>query len=179
MIFTSEAGKTTKSHPPLQRGKLRLSPRQGRGACALLAQRARKSLHSPLSKGRKLHAPGWGPFLVSPSSTCIKYFKSHSRHVCHFAEPIYARLLSNCCCCIVLALAFCYVCEHGNIFYSLCLCNEERTFHARLRQVASSPTCRYLPQLTNKRFDPTYLPSVHSLVACSAFLLSSPCALRL
>ncbi|KRX51383.1 hypothetical protein T12_13370, partial [Trichinella patagoniensis] len=22
-------------------------------------------------------------------------------------------------------LAFCYVCEHGNIFYSLCLCNEE------------------------------------------------------
>ncbi|KRY36994.1 hypothetical protein T03_16398, partial [Trichinella britovi] len=30
--------------------------------------------------------------LVSPSSTCIKYFKSHSGHVCHFAELIYARL---------------------------------------------------------------------------------------
>ncbi|KRY36834.1 hypothetical protein T01_2901 [Trichinella spiralis] len=24
-----------------------------------------------------------------------------------------------------ISLAFCYVCEHGNIFYSLCLCNEE------------------------------------------------------
>ncbi|KRY61289.1 hypothetical protein T03_12762 [Trichinella britovi] len=34
----------------------------------------------------------------------------------------------------------------------------------------------YLPQLTNERFDPTCLPS---LVACSTFLLSSPCALRL
>ncbi|KRX30572.1 hypothetical protein T05_3378 [Trichinella murrelli] len=34
-----------------------------------------------------------GPFfLVSPSSTCIIYFKSHSGHVCHFAELIYARL---------------------------------------------------------------------------------------
>ncbi|KRY58059.1 hypothetical protein T03_1483 [Trichinella britovi] len=52
------------------------------------------------------------------------------------------------------------------------------TFHARLRQITSSPTCRYLPQLTNKRFDPTYPPSVHSLVTCSTFLLSSPCALR-
>ncbi|KRY87797.1 hypothetical protein T4D_15797 [Trichinella pseudospiralis] len=30
------------SHPPLQRGKLRLSPLQGRKACALPAQRARK-----------------------------------------------------------------------------------------------------------------------------------------
>ncbi|XP_003367341.1 conserved hypothetical protein [Trichinella spiralis] len=53
------------------------------------------------------------------------------------------------------------------------------TFHARLRQIASSPTCRYLPQLTNKRFEPTYPPSVHSLVTCSTFLLSSPCALRI
>ncbi|KRX47100.1 hypothetical protein T06_4386, partial [Trichinella sp. T6] len=25
-------------------------------------------------------------------------------------------------------LVFCYVCEHGNIFYSLCLCNEEQPF---------------------------------------------------
>ncbi|KRX35038.1 hypothetical protein T05_13770 [Trichinella murrelli] len=83
---------TTKSHPPLQRGKRRLSQLQGRGACALPAQRARKSLHSPLSKGRELHAPGWGPFLVSPSSTCIKYSKAHFWHVCHFAELNYARL---------------------------------------------------------------------------------------
>ncbi|KRZ00036.1 hypothetical protein T4B_4922, partial [Trichinella pseudospiralis] len=30
--------------------------------------------------------------LVSPISTCFKYFKSHSGHVCHFAELIYARL---------------------------------------------------------------------------------------
>ncbi|KRY97524.1 hypothetical protein T4B_6345, partial [Trichinella pseudospiralis] len=44
-----EQGKNTKlpahlrqSHPPLQRGKLRLSPLQGREACALPAQRARK-----------------------------------------------------------------------------------------------------------------------------------------
>ncbi|KRX47160.1 hypothetical protein T05_9147 [Trichinella murrelli] len=49
------------------------------------------------------------------------------------------------------------------------------TFHARLRQIVSSPTCRHLPQLTNKRFDPTYPPSVHSLMACSTFVLSSPC----
>ncbi|KRY68552.1 hypothetical protein T4D_3229, partial [Trichinella pseudospiralis] len=62
------------------------------GACASLAQRARKSLHSPLSKGRELHAPGRGPFLVSPSSTCFKYFMYHSGHACHFAELIYARL---------------------------------------------------------------------------------------
>ncbi|KRX17250.1 hypothetical protein T07_11381 [Trichinella nelsoni] len=68
------------SHPPLQRGKPWISPLQGRGACALPAQRARKSLHSPLSKGRELHAPGLSPFLVSPSSTCIIYFKSHFRH---------------------------------------------------------------------------------------------------
>ncbi|KRY74509.1 hypothetical protein T4A_72 [Trichinella pseudospiralis] len=31
-----------KSHPPLQRGKPRLSPLQGREACAPPAQRARK-----------------------------------------------------------------------------------------------------------------------------------------
>ncbi|XP_003369884.1 conserved hypothetical protein, partial [Trichinella spiralis] len=61
------------SHPPLQRGKPWLSPLQEREACAPPAQRARKSLHSPLSEGRELHAPGWGPFLVSPSSTCINY----------------------------------------------------------------------------------------------------------
>ncbi|KRZ64762.1 hypothetical protein T08_9863, partial [Trichinella sp. T8] len=34
---------------PLERGKALNSPLQGRGACALPAQRARKSLHSPLS----------------------------------------------------------------------------------------------------------------------------------
>ncbi|KRY61988.1 hypothetical protein T4D_1816, partial [Trichinella pseudospiralis] len=39
---TSEAGETTKSHPPLQRGKSVLSPLQGRGACAQPAQRARE-----------------------------------------------------------------------------------------------------------------------------------------
>ncbi|KRY71324.1 hypothetical protein T4A_8502 [Trichinella pseudospiralis] len=80
------------SQLPLQREKHRFYRLQGRGACALPAQRARKSLHSSLSKGRELRAPGWGPFLVSPSSTCFKYFKSHSGHVCHFAELIYARL---------------------------------------------------------------------------------------
>ncbi|KRZ15565.1 hypothetical protein T11_1811 [Trichinella zimbabwensis] len=42
------------------------------------------------------------------------------------------------------------------------------TFHTRLRQIVSSPTCLHLPQfdqrtqLTNKRFDPTY-PSAHCL----------------
>ncbi|KRX60913.1 hypothetical protein T09_223 [Trichinella sp. T9] len=40
-------------------------------------------------------------------------------------------------------------------------------------------TCRHLPQLTNERFDPTYPPSVHSLVAFSTFVLSSPYALRM
>ncbi|KRX99280.1 hypothetical protein T4E_6606 [Trichinella pseudospiralis] len=62
------------SHPPLQRRKPKLSSPQVRRVCALPAQRAKK-LHSSLSKGRELHAPGWGPFLVSPSSTCFKYFK--------------------------------------------------------------------------------------------------------
>ncbi|KRZ97746.1 hypothetical protein T08_13397, partial [Trichinella sp. T8] len=76
------------------------------GACALPAQRARKSLHSPLSKGGELHAPGWGPFLVSPSSTCIKYFKSHFRHVCHFAELIYARLYLFVCITLHIYLFF-------------------------------------------------------------------------
>ncbi|KRY97643.1 hypothetical protein T4B_12564, partial [Trichinella pseudospiralis] len=68
-------------------------PRSRVGERALnLPKEQGKSLHSPLSKGRELHAPGWGPFLVSPISTCFKYFKSHSGHVCHFAELIYARL---------------------------------------------------------------------------------------
>ncbi|KRY75609.1 hypothetical protein T4A_13746, partial [Trichinella pseudospiralis] len=140
---TSEAGETTKSHPPLQRGKPRLSPLQGREACAPPAQRARKSLHSSLSKGRELHAPGRGPFLVSPSSTCFKYFKSHSGHVCHFAELIYARLYlfqNN------AVLVFCYVCEDGNKFYSLCLCNEESFTLGLGKSHLLHPTCLHLPE---------------------------------
>ncbi|KRY99114.1 hypothetical protein T4B_6444, partial [Trichinella pseudospiralis] len=139
------------SHPPLQRRKPRLSSPQVRRVCALPAQRAKK-LHSSLSKGRELHAPGWGPFLVSPSSTCFKYFKHHSGHVCHFAELIYARLYLIVCITLHIyffkeyfinkellllhcswfifkknnaVLVFCYVCEYGNKFYLLCLCNEE------------------------------------------------------
>ncbi|KRY62638.1 hypothetical protein T4A_10219, partial [Trichinella pseudospiralis] len=46
-------------------------------------------------------------------------------------------------------LAFCYVCEHGNKFYSLCLCDEE-AFTLDFGK-PSSPTCLYLPQLTNER----------------------------
>ncbi|KRY41133.1 hypothetical protein T01_12592 [Trichinella spiralis] len=57
-------------------------PRSREGERALCLPKEQGSLHSPLSKGRELHAPGWGPFLVSPSSTCIKYFKSHFRHSC-------------------------------------------------------------------------------------------------
>ncbi|KRY71014.1 hypothetical protein T4A_4433 [Trichinella pseudospiralis] len=68
-------------------------PRSRVGERALyLPKEQGKSLHSPLSKGRELHAPGWGPYLVSPISTCFKYFKSHSVHVCHLTELIYARL---------------------------------------------------------------------------------------
>ncbi|KRZ12779.1 hypothetical protein T11_15921 [Trichinella zimbabwensis] len=51
----------------------------------------------------------------------------------------------------------------------------ERTFHARLRQIVSSPTCLYLPQfdqrtqLTNERFDPTYPFNARGLIQLSSF----------
>ncbi|KRZ00037.1 hypothetical protein T4B_6851 [Trichinella pseudospiralis] len=93
-------------------------PRSRVGERALnLPKEQGKSLHSPLSKGRELHAPGWGPFLVSPISTCFKYFKSHSGHVCHFAELIYARLYLFQI--VVVALFLVYIKREKTFFLTL------------------------------------------------------------
>ncbi|KRY67127.1 hypothetical protein T4A_823, partial [Trichinella pseudospiralis] len=89
--------------------------------------------------------------LVSPSSTCFKYFKSHSGHVCHFAELIYARLylisslLRN-----NAVLVFCYVCVDGNKFYSLHLCNEEPFTLDFGKTYLLHPTCLHLPEFDQR-----------------------------
>ncbi|KRY80978.1 hypothetical protein T4D_386 [Trichinella pseudospiralis] len=58
---TYEAGETTKSHPPLQRGKSVLSPLQGRGACAQPAQRAREEFALSLVQGKGASRSRMGP----------------------------------------------------------------------------------------------------------------------
>ncbi|KRX61722.1 hypothetical protein T09_2155, partial [Trichinella sp. T9] len=81
-----------------------------------------------------------------------------------------------------IALVFCYVCEHGNIFYSLCLCNEEPFTLDFGKSYLLQRVETYLSSATNAIDQqpirqPTYPPFVHSLVACSTSLLSSPYAL--
>ncbi|KRX16964.1 hypothetical protein T07_8893 [Trichinella nelsoni] len=68
---------------------------EGERALCLPKEQGRVCTHPCLREGSFTLQNG-AHFLVSPSSTCIKYFKSHSGHVCHFAELIYARLLSVC-----------------------------------------------------------------------------------
>ncbi|KRX50155.1 hypothetical protein T06_5820, partial [Trichinella sp. T6] len=97
--------------------------------------------------------------LVSPSSTCIIYFKSHSGHVCHFAELIYARLY------LIVVVA---------LFLNLSRSTSANRIFSDMSTLTSVDE---RTQLTNERFDRTYPPSVHSLVACLTFLLSFPCIL--
>ncbi|KRX93223.1 hypothetical protein T4E_9872, partial [Trichinella pseudospiralis] len=102
--------------------------------------------------------------LVSPSSTCFKYFKSHSGHVCHFAELIYARLYLIVCITLHIyffkeyssllrnnaVLVFCYVCVDGNKFYSLHLCNEEPFTLDFGKTHLLHPTCLHLPEFDQR-----------------------------
>ncbi|KRY18135.1 hypothetical protein T12_4578, partial [Trichinella patagoniensis] len=122
------------------------------------------SLHPP--PALNIQSPTPGMFAISQSSFM----------------PDFICLFNCCCCCIVLALVFCYVCEYGNIFYSLCLCNEEPFTLDFGKSYLLQRVDTYLSSATNAIDQqpirhPTYPPFVHSLVACSTFLLSSPYAL--
>ncbi|KRY98841.1 hypothetical protein T4B_11851, partial [Trichinella pseudospiralis] len=117
---------------PKEQGRVCILPCLREGSFTLLGGAHFWSLHPP--PALNISSPTPGMFAISQNSFMPDFIS-----------------LNN------AALAFCYVCEDGNKFYSLCLCNEEAFTLDFSKSYLLHPTCLYLPefdqqtQLTNKR----------------------------